>query len=264
MFKGVNTTMDEGQTMVAHSLRADGFDASEDGTGRGIPLVADPITANEGKTYTHEGSNNFRLRNVVADAVVFQPRFARNGRGGPDDIASALTAEPGTTGKGDSAQVVAYGLRADAGREGKARTPSADAEGYVRLRDPGFNVYEEHAPTIDATSPHAVVDLRNSTMSDVAMSLQAGGIGDERGMSINSLPHVIDYAVRRLTPLECERLQGYPDGWTNIVYRGKPAKDGPRYKALGNAFPVPPVRWIGYRIQAVEDLGWMAEGGVFG
>ncbi|HSR78781.1 MAG TPA: DNA cytosine methyltransferase [Xanthobacteraceae bacterium] len=51
-------------------------------------------------------------------------------------------------------------------------------------------------------------------------------------------------AVRRLTPMECERLQGFPDGWTAIEWRGKPAADGPRYRALGNAMCVPVVRWI--------------------
>ena len=54
--------------------------------------------------------------------------------------------------------------------------------------------------------------------------------------------------VRRLTPTECERLQGFPDGWTAITYRGKPAADGPRYKALGNSMAVPVIRWIGERI----------------
>jgi DNA (cytosine-5)-methyltransferase 1 len=57
------------------------------------------------------------------------------------------------------------------------------------------------------------------------------------------------YAVRRLTPIECERLQGFPDNYTNIPWRKKPeAPDGPRYKALGNSWAVPVVRWIGERI----------------
>ncbi len=58
--------------------------------------------------------------------------------------------------------------------------------------------------------------------------------------------------VRRLTPLECERLMGLPDGYTAIPYRGKPAADGLRYRAIGNSFAVPVVRWIGERIVAVE------------
>lgn len=55
-------------------------------------------------------------------------------------------------------------------------------------------------------------------------------------------------AVRRLTPTECERLQGFPDGYTNIQPNGKPTPDGPRYKALGNSMAVPVMKWIGERI----------------
>lgn len=60
-----------------------------------------------------------------------------------------------------------------------------------------------------------------------------------------------DFGVRRLTPTECERLQGFPDGWTQIPWRNKPAEecpDGHRYKALGNSMAVPVMRWIGERI----------------
>jgi DNA (cytosine-5)-methyltransferase 1 len=60
--------------------------------------------------------------------------------------------------------------------------------------------------------------------------------------------------VRRLTPVECERLQGFPDNFTNIPWRGKPeSPDGPRYKALGNSMAVPCMKWIGERINAIEE-----------
>ena len=62
-------------------------------------------------------------------------------------------------------------------------------------------------------------------------------------------------SVRRLTPVECERLQGFPDGWTQIPWKGKPASecpDGPRYRALGNSMAVNVMRWIGRRIELVE------------
>lgn len=60
--------------------------------------------------------------------------------------------------------------------------------------------------------------------------------------------------VRRLTPRECERLQGFPDDYTLIDYRGKPACDAPRYKAIGNSMPVPVLRWLGSRIALVETV----------
>lgn len=65
------------------------------------------------------------------------------------------------------------------------------------------------------------------------------------------------YIVRRLTPRECERLQGFPDDWTLIPYRGKPAEecpDTPRYKAMGNSMAVPVMMWIGRRIEAFDIL----------
>jgi DNA (cytosine-5)-methyltransferase 1 len=128
---------DEVANLVAHALRADGFDASEDGTGRSTPIIA------------------------------FQPRFARNDRGAPSEIAYPLTAEAGRTGKGDSAQCVVTG-----------------------------------------------------------------------------------WAVRRLMPIECERLQGFPDNYTAIPR----AADGPRYKALGNSMAVNVMAWLGRRIEMVHQL----------
>lgn len=70
---------------------------------------------------------------------------------------------------------------------------------------------------------------------------------------------ISDSTVRRLTPRECERLQGFPDDWTLIPWRGKPAEDcpdGPRYKAIGNSKAVPVVRWIGQRIEKAINNPW--------
>jgi DNA (cytosine-5)-methyltransferase 1 len=89
---------------------------------------------------------------------------------------------------------------------------------------------------------------------DVARSLTARHDSSpcaDRGMDVVAQSAL---QVRRLTPTECERLQGFPDGWTAIPFRGKPAADGPRYKALGNSMAVPVMAWIGRRIAAVENL----------
>jgi site-specific DNA-cytosine methylase len=66
--------------------------------------------------------------------------------------------------------------------------------------------------------------------------------------------HAVAYKsqVRRLMPIECERLQGFPDNYSLITHKGKPAADSPRYKALGNSWAVPVVKWIGERIVQVE------------
>lgn len=78
----------------------------------------------------------------------------------------------------------------------------------------------------------------------------------DTGQDYHHVPNVMQHmAVRRLTPVECERLQGFPDGYTNIGWRNKPeAPDGPRYKSLGNSMAVPVMRWIGERIKQVEEI----------
>ncbi len=90
---------------------------------------------------------------------------------------------------------------------------------------------------------------------DVAHTLKAEGFDASEDGTGRGQPMVNQAAgVRRLTPTECERLQGFPDGWTDVPYRGKPAADGPRYKALGNSMAVPVMAWIGRRIEMVERL----------
>lgn len=66
-----------------------------------------------------------------------------------------------------------------------------------------------------------------------------------------------EYVVRRFTPVECERLQGFPDEWTRIPWRGKAEEEcpnGPRYKALGNSMAVPVMRWLGHRLKSMQHI----------
>jgi len=85
---------------------------------------------------------------------------------------------------------------------------------------------------------------------DLAGAMLRGGDGGRRdGVMTTAMQ------VRRLTPTECERLQGFPDDFTNIPWRGKPeSPDGPRYKALGNSMAVNCMDWIGRRIAMVDAL----------
>lgn len=169
---------DECQNLVAHSLRGEGFDASEDGTGRGTPLV--PVAFSCKDHGADAGENAPTLRSMGHDgshangggqlAIAFERRMVRTTGGQPqEELAHCLRSDTNT---GDGAPCVA--------------TPAA---------------------------------------------------------------------VRRLTPRECERLQGFPDDHTLIPWRGKMAPDGPRYKALGNSMAVPVMRWIGQGIHTsnVED-----------
>lgn len=120
-----------------------------------------------------------------------------------------------------SRSYVAYGIDSDAlDRSGEA------ADGTAASRA-GLGIVEGISPALRASRPNAVA---------------------------------ADWAVRRLTPRECERLQGFPDGWTDIGGsprgddRGGPTPDGPRYRALGNSMAVNVMRWLGRRIEAVERV----------
>lgn len=110
-------------------------------------------------------------------------------------------------------------------------------------------------PTLIARGPHAVfhvaVDMYNMSINEKTSQTLSSSASD-----INHTSGTITNArVRRLTPIECERLQGFPDNFTNIPYRKKEeSPDGPRYKALGNSMAVPVMAWIGKRIQEVSEI----------
>jgi hypothetical protein len=94
-------------------------------------------------------------------------------------------------------------------------------------------------------------DLYNGNITgDIACTMGTPG----SSVNASGLTVMQSMAVRRLTPVECERLQGFPDGYTDIQLKGKPTPDGPRYKALGNSMAVPVMRWIGQRIEAVDRI----------
>ena len=124
------------------------------------------------------------------------------------------------------------------------------------LKGEGFDASEDGTGRLRATSDGssrdyvAFADCFNGQVSDTAPTMGT------RGSSINSSGPTLlqSSAVRRLTPRECERLQGFPDDYTLIPYRKGLAADGPRYKALGNSMAVPVMRWIGERIAKVDAI----------
>ena len=155
------------------------------------------------------------------------------------DTCQTVTSRWGTGG-GNIPLVQAYGIPGNwIGRKpengGNATTPINDV-----------------APCLTKTDRHAVAHTFK-----VRGGCEGGGKGylgqDEAAFTIScnqdqQLFH--NMAVRKLTPIECERLQGFPDNYTNIKEN---CPDGSRYKALGNSMAVPVMRWIGNRIQMVED-----------
>lgn len=183
--------------LIAHTLRAAGHDASEDGTGRGTPLITcyenhsqdsrvkdcgDLCPSIHAKAGT--GGNNLPL-------IAFQTRLARNDRGNMGDVVNTLQAQSGSTGKGDTSPCVAYRTSGNCGP-----FETGDKTGCL------------------------------NTGTDNNQNIIQTGV-----------------AVRRLTPRECERLQGFPDDWT----AGE--SDSARYRMIGNAVAVPVARWIGHRMR---------------
>jgi DNA (cytosine-5)-methyltransferase 1 len=98
-----------------------------------------------------------------------------------------------------------------------------------------------------------VVAFAQNQLGEVRTGEVVGTLGTNSNASGRNTPMIHSMQVRRLTPTEAERLQGFPDGWTLVPWRGKEAPDGPRYKALGNSMAVPVMRWIGERIQIVQE-----------
>jgi len=146
-----------------------------------------------------------------------------SGEYGTADVASTVQARDYKNATDLVAQTVA--LR---GCEGGGDKPHVLA---FSAKDYGADAAKELAPTMRAGG-HNKSHANAGVMPAIAFGLQTD----------------VEAAVRRLTPRECERLQGFPDDYTLVPYRNKPAADGPRYKALGNSMAVPVMRWIGKRI----------------
>lgn len=204
---------------VAHALRADGFDASEDGTGRGTPLVPKtPYTlAIRGRGDTH----NLEYRQDGVANAVLTPNGGRAGIG-----VGAICF--------DETQIT-----------------SAEKRCNPQPGDPCHPLAKgARAPTIAFSAKDHGADA----MNDLSPTLRAGGFTTSHA-NAGVMPAVLTgWRVRRLTPVECERLQGFPDGYTDVPYRGKRAADGPRYKALGNSMACNVMRWIGRRIEMVDQI----------
>lgn len=136
---------------------------------------------------------------------------------------------------------------------GSVMTVEEDMVGTLRRETKG------HEPVIPVYPINTQMALRGAETSNTSREgIGVGAEGDPAFTLQAAHSHAVatPRAARRLTPRECERLQGFPDDWTLIPWRGKSADqcpDGPRYKAIGNSMAVPVMAWIGKRIQMVEE-----------
>lgn len=191
---------------VSHTLKGEGFDGSEDGTGRGVPVVA----------------------------------FGGGNTSGNIDVAACLTAK----GQRIDFEVETFAVHG-------TQDPDTNRElAHTLGRNNGQEnaiVTEPFTLAIRGRSEGSTVEVRNDGTANALLTPNGG----RAGMGVGAIGWGMQ--VRRLTPIECERLQGFPDNHTLIGWRGKDAAecpDGPRYKAIGNSMAVPVMRWIGERIAA--------------
>ncbi|HEJ7514696.1 TPA: phage N-6-adenine-methyltransferase [Klebsiella oxytoca] len=221
---------------ISHTLKAEGFDGSEDGTGRGVPVIA-------------FGGGNTRGNIDVAACLT--------ARGQRIDFDVETFAVHGTQDP-DSNRELAHTLGRNHGQENACIAFS--------YKDHGADASEDLSPTLRAGNS----DNSNANSGQppaIAYAFKPGqgtkargiGFAEEQSPTLTSAssgtnltPAVMcGVSVRRLMPVECERLQGFPDNHTLISWRGKEAAecpDGPRYRAIGNSMAVPVMRWIGERI----------------
>lgn len=223
---------------VSHTLKGEGFDGSEDGTGRGVPVVA------------FGGGNTSGNIDVATACTAHGVRM---------DFDTETFAVHGTQDP-DTNRELAHTLGRNNGQENACIAFS--------YKDNGADATVDMAPTLRAGNHHTshanggqppAIAFQPGNLSRGAGSAPSDQIfptlkaDHGRGRSDQD-PHVfLGTQVRRLTPIECERLQGFPDNHTLIGWRGKNADecpDGPRYKAIGNSMAVPVMRWIGERIAA--------------
>ena len=122
----------------------------------------------------------------------------------------------------------------------------------MRLRGEGFDASEDGTGRGTPIVPVAFAENQRNEIREMQVAGALSGI--RRGDAKNETLLAQAWAVRRLTPQECEVLQGFPPGHTAV----SGAADGPRYKALGNSFAVPVVRWIGERIAISEAINQIA------
>lgn len=174
-----------------------------------------------------------------SETLIYDPTYRCDVIRTYKDIAPNLIARMGTGGNNIPLVVMDQG--------GSSINFEYDKVGTLRAQSHGHEPLVIHDPAYCIGENSIGRKLENGCngkgwVKDVSYTLNATGV---HGVSY-------DKTVRRLTPVECERLQGFPDNWTRISYKGKPEEKCPeshRYKAVGNSWAVPVVRWLGERIQ---------------
>jgi DNA (cytosine-5)-methyltransferase 1 len=191
---------------VSHTLKGEGFDASEDGTGRGTPIV--PVVAGTVKACRDSGGWSNSADHAAAGYMI--------------PVAFDC--------KGTEVQYSTDGSHPTLRSMGHSNSHQ-NAGGHAAVAEPFVMMERGRA---DGRS----LEYRQDGTANAILTPN----GERGGFGIGAIAAPL--AVRRLMPVECARLQGFPDDHAAITYRGKPAADGNQYKAFGNSMAVPCVAWI--------------------
>ncbi|MDH1748414.1 phage N-6-adenine-methyltransferase [Enterobacter hormaechei] len=222
---------------VSHTLKGEGFDGSEDGTGRGVPVV------DFGGGNTSGNIDVAACLTAKGQRIDFEVEtFAVHGTQDPDTNRELAHTLGRNNGQENACIAFSYkdnGADATSDLSPTVRAGNHDKSHANSGQPPAICIQHASIGRHDAAGPQG-----KGYQEDVAFTQDSRSSAD-----------VVQYGmqVRRLTPIECERLQGFPDNHTLIGWRGKDAAecpDGPRYKAIGNSMAVPVMRWIGERIAA--------------
>lgn len=233
---------------VAHTLRGEVFGAGEDVTGRGTPIV--PVhVAGTMKSCKESGGWSNSADHAAAGYMIPVAIQERAVSENPD---------AGPVGAGFRTDGAAYTLEARTVPQAVAF--NAKAGGSPTIGKSYLDDGTSYTLDCDGLSTAVAFDMRGRDGGAMpegphdTANIRAASGGSSRSYVAEQ------WAVRRLTPTECHRLQGFPDDYCNIPWRGKDfAPDGPQYKALGNSMAVNVMRWIGRRIEMVEELTDKAE-----
>jgi hypothetical protein len=270
MHKGINSTLDEGQTPVIsihphcigrapeagpqgkeYLLDGSAYCMDSRGQPQAVAHVVGALACNTGPNGHDAG--NFACNQAVDAGHVLPVAFQQT--------ADCLTAAYGTKWNGNASATngslfAAQPLNIYGGNK---RPDRPEGGFYVRMDEDTTKTLDA-ATGLNPTCAQGGTAVMQPIIGGVDYENNAHGPDDVTGPLLKGSPTgggrplpaiaLQSMAVRRLTPVECERLQGFPDNYTNIPWRKKDeSPDGPRYKALGNSWAVPNVRWIGQRIQ---------------
>lgn len=245
------------ETFVAHALRAEGHDASEDGTGRGTPLIPiaiqeragseNPTAGPDGAGFRADGASYTLEARPVPQAVAFDCKGSevQAVEDGSHPTLRSMAHETSHANAGGHAAVAfAQNTRDEVRLTGGDGQITAALAAVAGMKQQTY-LAQPVAFDLRGRDQGAVPEGSHDTAN-----IRAASGGSSR--SYLAAP----WAVRRLTPREYERLQGFTADYTLIPWRhGKPAADGPRYKALGNSMAVNVMEWIGARITLVDGIG---------